>query len=184
MTHPSITHPDAQKPRRVHLFGYPIVHSVSPDVHTFVAESAGLPWKCTHFETSDLDKVVEAIKTEDFIAGAVTMPMKLPIMEKMDSIDDLARVVGAVNTITVTTDKKLVGLHSVAGIRDALEEASEVGMNLPGMVLGAGGASRAAIYALLGYLNCSVVYLVHMDPQKAEQVVAEMVASGFADDRR
>ncbi|KAK0207640.1 hypothetical protein IW262DRAFT_1498482 [Armillaria fumosa] len=168
MRHPSITHPDAQKPRKLNLFGCPIIHSVSPDVHTFVAESVGLPWKCTHFETSDLDRVVEAMKAEDFIAGAVTMPMKLAIMEKMDSIDDLARVVGAVNSITVTTDKKLVGSNTdAAGIRGALEEVSEAGMNLLGMVLGAGEASRAAIYAL--------------DPQKAEQVVAEMVASGFAD---
>lgn len=109
MAYPSITHPDAQTPRKLHLFGYPIVHSVGPYIHTFVAESIGLPWKCTHFETSDLDKIDEAMKGEDFIAGAVTMPLKLPMMEKMDSIDDLARVVGAVNTITVTTDKKLVG---------------------------------------------------------------------------
>lgn len=50
------------------------------------------------------------MKAEDFIAGAVTMPLKLPVLAKMDSIDDLARVVGAVNTITVTTDKKLVVL--------------------------------------------------------------------------
>lgn len=68
MVHPSITHPDAQKPRKLHLFGYPIVHPVGPYVHTFVAESVGLPWKCTHFETSDLDKVAEAMKAEDFIA--------------------------------------------------------------------------------------------------------------------
>ncbi|KAK0488554.1 hypothetical protein IW261DRAFT_1414080 [Armillaria novae-zelandiae] len=182
MAHPSITHPDAQKLRKLHLFGYPIVHSVGPDVHTFVAESVGLPWKCTHFETSYIEKIVEAMKAEDFIAGAVTMPLKLSITEKMDSIDDLARVMGAVNTITVTTDKKLVGSNTdAAGIRDALGEVSEMGKNLPGMVIGAGGASRAAIYALLGYLNCSAVYLVNRDPQKAEEVVAEMVADGFSD---
>lgn len=75
-------------------------------------------------------------------------------------------------------------LHSAAGIRDALEEVSEAGRNLPGMVLGAGGASRAAIYALLSYLNCSAVYLVNRDPRKAEQVVAEMVANGFTDAKK
>lgn len=48
------------------------------------------------------------MKAEDFIAGAVTMPLKLPVLAKMDRINDLSRVVGAVNTITVTTDKKLV----------------------------------------------------------------------------
>ncbi len=49
------------------------------------------------------------------------------------------------------------------------------------MVIGAGGASRAVIYALLGYLDCSAVYLVNRDPEKAKQVIVEMVASGFAD---
>ncbi|PBK98969.1 hypothetical protein ARMGADRAFT_1073889 [Armillaria gallica] len=169
MVHPSITHTDAQKPRKLHLFGYPIVYSVRPYVHTFVTESVGLPWKCTHFETSDLDKREEAMKAEDFIAGAVTMPLN----------DDLAQVVGAVNTITVTTDKKLDGSNTdVVGIRDALEELSETGRNLPGMIIGAGRASRTAIYALLGYLDCSAV---NRDPEKAKQVIAEMVASGFAD---
>ncbi|KAK0440929.1 uncharacterized protein EV420DRAFT_1485781 [Desarmillaria tabescens] len=92
MAYPTITHPDAQMPRKLHLFGYPIAHSVGPCVHTFVAESVGLPWKCTHFETPDIEKVVEAMKAEDFIAGAVMMPLKLPIMANMDSIDDLARI--------------------------------------------------------------------------------------------
>ncbi|PBK65974.1 NAD(P)-binding protein [Armillaria solidipes] len=122
------------------------------------------------------------MKAEDFIAGAVTMPLKLPVLAKMDSIDDLARVVGAVNTITVTTDKILVGSNTdAAGIRDALKEVSETGRNLPGMVIGAGGASRAAIYALLGYLDCSAMYVVNRDPEKTKRVVAEMVARGFAD---
>ncbi|KAK0444781.1 hypothetical protein EV421DRAFT_1902833 [Armillaria borealis] len=122
------------------------------------------------------------MKAEDFIAGAVTMPLKLPVLAKMDRINDLSRVVGAVNTITVTTDKKLVVCNTdAAGIRDVLEELSKTGRNVPGMVIGAGGASRAAIYALLGYLDCSAVYLVNRDPEKTKQVVAEMVASGFAD---
>lgn len=43
------------------------------------------------------------------------MPLKLPIMAKMDSIDDPAQVVGAVNTITVTADKKLVGSNTESG---------------------------------------------------------------------
>ncbi|KAK0238464.1 hypothetical protein EDD85DRAFT_788826 [Armillaria nabsnona] len=102
-------------------------------------------------------------------------------MEKTDSIDNLAQAVGAVNTITVTIDEKLVGSDAESGIRDALEEVSETGRNLPGMVIGAGGASRAAIYALLGYLDCSAVYLVNRDPEKAKQVIAEMVAGRFAD---
>lgn len=48
------------------------------------------------------------------------------------------------------------------------------------MVIGAGGASRAAIYALLVYLGCSDVYLVNRDTSKAKQLVADMIQGGFA----
>jgi quinate dehydrogenase len=47
------------------------------------------------------------------------------------------------------------------------------------MVIGAGGASRAAIYALLVHLDCSVVYLVNRDTKKAEQIVEDMTRRGF-----
>jgi quinate dehydrogenase len=47
------------------------------------------------------------------------------------------------------------------------------------MVIGAGGASRAAVFALLEYLGCSVIYLVNRDVAKAQQLVADMTKSGF-----
>jgi quinate dehydrogenase len=51
------------------------------------------------------------------------------------------------------------------------------------MVIGAGGASRAAIHALLVHLDCSVVYLVNRDIEKAKQVVENMTRSGFTHSR-
>jgi quinate dehydrogenase len=47
------------------------------------------------------------------------------------------------------------------------------------MVIGAGGASRAAIYALLIHLGCSVVYLINRDTEKANRLVGDMAKSGF-----
>jgi quinate dehydrogenase len=203
--HPSITHPDATKPQKLHLFGYPISHSVGPYVHTFVAEHLGVPWVCTHFETPDLEKVSKAIRAEDFFGGAVTMPMKLSIMEKLDGMDETSRIVGAVNTITSTQDGKRIGsnteyvnfyphtyaehlyplaLDSAVGIRDALVEISHEGRGLPGLVLGAGGASRAAVFCLLSYLDCPVVYLVNRDSTKAHKLIEDMAAGGFKDAKK
>ena len=110
--HPSIRHTDANKVRRLHLFGFPISHSVGPYVHTFVAQSVGLPWTFTHFETSDLELVSESMRGKDFVGGAVTMPMKLSIMNKLDGLDDQAKVVGACNTITILPGGKLVGSNT------------------------------------------------------------------------
>lgn len=110
--HPHITHPKAHVPSTLHLFGYPIAHSIGPAVHTFVAQSVGLPWVCTHFETPHLAEVACALRTDEFVAGAVTMPLKLPIMALMDTVDDTARIVGAVNTITVLGDGRAAGSNT------------------------------------------------------------------------
>ena len=110
--HPSIKHPDANKARRLHLFGYPISHSVGPYVHTFVAQSVGLPWTFTHFETPDLELVAEFMRDKEFVGGAVTMPMKLSIMSKLDELDDQAKTMGACNTITALPGGKLIGSNT------------------------------------------------------------------------
>jgi quinate dehydrogenase len=121
------------------------------------------------------------MRDKEFIGGAVTMPMKLSIMSKLDELDDQAKTMGACNTITALPGGKLVGSNTdSAGIRDALAEVSFRGHGKPGMVIGAGGASRAAIYALLVHLGCSVVYLVNREPQKAKQLVIDITNSGLA----
>lgn len=68
---------------------------------------------------------------------------------------------------------------SSVGIRDALAEISLQGRGKPGMVIGAGGAPRAAIYALLLHLGCSVVYLINRDTEKAKRLIGDMTESGF-----
>lgn len=110
--HPSISHPDAHTPRSLHLFGYPIAHSVGPYVHSFVAHSLGLPWTFTHFETPNIERVTECMREQDFIGGAVTMPMKLSIVDKLSGLDDQAKIVGACNTITKLPSGKLVGSNT------------------------------------------------------------------------
>jgi quinate dehydrogenase len=52
------------------------------------------------------------MRGEDFVAGAVTMSMKLSVMNKLDQLDDQARLMGACNIITVLPGGKLLGSNT------------------------------------------------------------------------
>lgn len=145
-----------------------------------MARSVGLPWTFTHFETSNLELVSESMRSKDFVGRAVTMPMKLSIMNILDGLDDQAKVMGICNTITTLPGGKLIGSNTdSAAIRDALAEIWLQGRGKPGMVIGAGGASRAAIYAMLIHLGCSVIYLINRNTENANRLVRDMAKSGF-----
>jgi quinate dehydrogenase len=52
------------------------------------------------------------MRGQDFVGGAVTMPMKLAIMSKLDGLDDQAKIMGACNTITALPGGKLIGSNT------------------------------------------------------------------------
>jgi len=108
----------------------------------------------------------------------VTMPHKVSIIPHLDRLLDEGRVIGAVNTIIVSEEdgrRIYTGTNTdCIGIRDALLSKAwfitEPGSNA-GMVIGGGGTTRAAVYALNKYLGCSPIYLVNRDPREVRDVV-------------
>jgi 3-dehydroquinate dehydratase / shikimate dehydrogenase len=94
---------------------------------------------------SDLLKLVQEIPIQGF---SVTMPLKQEIMEHLEKTDPLSAKIGACNTVLRAQDGKLYGFNTdVAGITGPLEKR----MSLRGakvLVLGAGGAARAAVFGL------------------------------------
>jgi 3-dehydroquinate dehydratase / shikimate dehydrogenase len=94
---------------------------------------------------SDLLKLVHEIPIQGL---SVTMPLKQEIMEHLEKTDPLSAKIGACNTVLRAQDGKLYGFNTdVAGITGPLEKR----MSLRGakvLVLGAGGAARAAVFGL------------------------------------
>jgi 3-dehydroquinate dehydratase/shikimate dehydrogenase len=94
---------------------------------------------------SDLLKLVDEIPIQGL---SVTMPLKQEIMEHLERTDPLSAKIGACNTVLRAQDGKLYGFNTdVAGITGPLEKR----MSLRGakaLVLGAGGAARAAVFGL------------------------------------
>ncbi|KAF9870555.1 hypothetical protein CkaCkLH20_12045 [Colletotrichum karsti] len=145
-------------PKSFYLFGKPISASRSPALHNGLFELVGLPHKYCRKETDVAADVREIIRAPDFGGASVTIPLKLDIMKELDDISEAARVLGAVNTIIpVRTDDgntKLLGentdwlgmVHALQSVGTASRSPS--GVPNAAMVIGSGGTTRAAIFAL------------------------------------
>jgi len=132
--------------KRLGVIGYPIKHSISPQMHTAAIDLLGLDFTYESFEVKpeDLEKFIGRIKSNEIHGINVTIPHKENIIQYLDKVDDFAKKIGAVNTV-VNKNGKLVGYNTdYQGFLDSL--LIDVGFDPKGRsaaVLGCGGASRA-----------------------------------------
>ena len=133
------------------IFGYPIAHSISPSMHQAALDHAGIDATYDAWETpSDaLALGVAKLRGDDYLGANVTVPHKQAVMEHLDEIDGLAAKIGAVNTIAKDGVRLLGSNTDAAGFIASLRD--EAGLSPSGLdtvLIGAGGAARAAAYAL------------------------------------
>ncbi|WYZ37423.1 hypothetical protein EsH8_II_000929 [Colletotrichum jinshuiense] len=142
-----------------YLFGKPISASRSPALHNTLFGLVGLPHKYLRKETDNAADVREVIRSPDFGGASVTIPLKLDIMKEIDEVSEAARILGAVNTIIPVSgggggNTKLLGdntdwqgiVHSLRST--GITSHSQAGAQHSAMVIGSGGTTRAAIFAL------------------------------------
>jgi len=136
--------------RLLALLGRPVEHSRSPAIHTAAIDALGLDAVYLAFEVAD-DRVGEAVAGLRALGAAganVTIPHKRAVMAHLDTIEPAAKAIGAVNTIVREGDR-LIGANTDApGLVRALREAGCEPRDLRVVVLGAGGAARAAVVGL------------------------------------
>lgn len=134
------------------VMGDPVIQSKSPVMHQAALHAAGLPgaYVPLHVKADQLEQAIRGIRALGFRGVNVTVPHKIRVMDYLDEMDPAAAAIGAVNTI-VHEDGRLIGYNTdgIGYLRSLMEEtgAKLNGANI--VVLGAGGASRAIIYALL-----------------------------------
>jgi len=135
---------------RLGIFGWPVAHSKSPQMHESAARALGIELRYERFEVTP-DDLAEAVRRqhEAGIDGYnLTLPHKEAIMELLDEVVPAARAIGAVNTVA-RVDGRYVGHNTDApGLVRSLQEA---GVQVDGarvVVLGGGGAARAAVVGL------------------------------------
>ncbi|MBI0583481.1 MAG: shikimate dehydrogenase [Methanomassiliicoccus sp.] len=132
------------------ITGQPLGHSRSPAMHDHAFRALGLPGKYLAFPASsdELPDLIELVREIGIRGLNVTMPHKEGVMKLLDSIDPLARRVGAVNTI-VNRDGTLEGRNTdVTGLEASLLAAGADPKGKEVLVIGAGGAARACCAVL------------------------------------
>jgi len=134
------------------LIGDPIEHTVSPAMHNAAFKALGLDFLYLPFQvkSADLGKAVGGLRALNITGVNVTIPHKVAVIPLLDALDPLAERIGAVNTI-VNKEGQLTGSNTDAeGFIKALQEHGVAPKDKNTIVLGAGGAARAAAYALAG----------------------------------
>jgi shikimate dehydrogenase len=154
------------------LFGHPVRHSLSPRIHNAALRAQGLDFVYLAFdvEPQHLSLAVGALRALRMRGVNLTVPHKQAVLPLLDEVDPLAARVGAVNTI-VNDGGRLIGHNTdVSGFAAALRTVRHSGAaDLHCLVLGAGGAARAVVAALLEG-GAAVVRVHNRTPERASEL--------------
>lgn len=170
--------PTPEGPRLAGVVGWPIGHSLSPALHRFWLERAGLEGVFLPLAVmpGKLENALRGLACAGFSGVNVTVPHKQAALAAVDELDPLAARVGAVNLVTMTRDGHLRGANSdVGGFLASLDSSApdwrKVGESA--ILIGAGGAARAVAVALL---DAGVRHLVilNRDPGRAASLAAAL----------
>lgn len=153
--------------------GKPIGHSQSPNLHNSQFAELGLPYYFDKVETDNIEIVKARISElgSKFGGAAVTIPLKRAAYELVDELADDAKTIGAVNTIEPLADGRLRGSNTDwIGIKNAFAKFGLTsGLGKKALILGAGGTSQAAVYAL-NQMGFEKIYILNRTHAKAEKV--------------
>jgi 3-dehydroquinate dehydratase / shikimate dehydrogenase len=143
--------------RLIGIIGNPLGHSLSPLIHNKAFTAMGLDFTFIKFPTPDVRDFFENAEAIGVEGLAVTIPHKTAVIPFLGVLTPEAAGIGAVNTIS-RRDGKWVGDNTdVAGVRTAL---ASVGFDPAGktvVILGAGGAAKAAAAAVRGAKQVTVL---------------------------
>ena len=156
------------------VVGWPVAHSQSPRLHGYWLARTRIDgvYLPLAVQRKDFDRAVTALPLMGFAGVNVTVPHKEAALAIADEADEFSKRIGAANTLVFSTDGRISALNTdghgfIENMRDrAPAWRADAG---PAVVLGAGGASRAVIAALLD-AGAPSVRLVNRTRARAEAV--------------
>ncbi|HVI90780.1 MAG TPA: shikimate dehydrogenase [Dongiaceae bacterium] len=165
------------------VFGWPVTHSRSPRLHGFWLRQYGIDGAYIPFSTppAQFEPALRSLALLGFRGANVTLPHKEAAFELVDERTERATRIGAVNTVIVREDGILLGDNTDGFGFVAYLQASAPNWRPqagPAVVLGAGGAARAIIVALLE-AGVPQIRLVNRTRDRAEQVAAAIALQSY-----
>jgi shikimate dehydrogenase len=161
----------------VALIGHPVEHSFSPPMHNAAFQKLDMDWAYVAFDVNpnNLKSAVEGAKALNIKGFNVTIPHKIDVMEFLDEIDEVADLIGAVNTIDF---KSMKGYNTDGiGAVKAIEEVTPI-KNRNVVVVGAGGASRAISFYIAKY-GAESLTILNRNVEKAQNLAGDVMDSGL-----
>ena len=136
------------------VMGWPVAHTRSPAIHNHWIAQYGLKGAYVQLpvQPQNLEAAIRGLPALGFAGCNITVPHKVNAMQLMDTLHPAARRVAAINTVVVQADGSLLGMNNdgygyIQSLRDA--QPGWRGDAGPALVVGAGGAARAIVVALL-----------------------------------
>lgn len=136
---------------RAFVVGHPIAHSRSPLIHGYWLETLGIPGSYERIDVhpDSIGRFLAGLPRSGFAGGNVTIPHKEAAHRAADRLDEAAELIGAANTLWLEEGRLAAGNTDAYGFAANLDaEAPHWRKGRTALVLGAGGAARAVLFAL------------------------------------
>ena len=163
----------------VGLIGHPVEHSFSPLMHNAAFEKLDMDYAYVAFDVNqnNLENAIKGAEALNIKGFNVTIPHKIEVMKYLDEIDEIAQLIGAVNTIDF---KNLKGYNTdgIGAVR-AIEEVASI-KNKNVLIAGAGGASRAISFYIAKY-GADNLKILNRNVEKAQKLACDVSNSGLID---
>ena len=164
--------------RQIGLIGYPVEHSLSPAFQQAALDALGIDARYFLWPTltEGVPARIASLRSPGVLGANVTVPHKPAAFAAVDEVSERARRAGAVNTI-VNRDGRLFGDNTdIPGFLATLQDLGPSLASTPAVVLGAGGAARGILVALLS-AGCKQVTVASRRPEAAEAMLVAVEPS-------
>jgi shikimate dehydrogenase len=157
------------------IIGNPVEHSLSPAIHNAAFTELGLDFVYVAFRVEDVKHALSGMRAmENFRGMSVTIPHKIEAMKHVDTIEDVDRHIGSINTI-INDSGNLLGLGTDGP--GALKALTDAGVNLSGkniLMLGGGGAARAIAFTLANNGGAAAIEILDINETIRDQLTMDL----------
>lgn len=154
--------------RPLWVIGSPLEHTLSPRLHNAAFEAAGSPHRYFALEVGpdELSSFLELFRSAGGLGANLTLPLKESVLERVENHSDSVRGTGAANTLYRSEGTLALENTDVDGFEALVSPWSDRIVDRGVLLLGAGGAARACLYAL-GRVGCPEVQIWNRTRERA-----------------